>query len=126
MYVVQMHRSTKRTAFSLLLGRHLSSPAPPAPKLMPPHVNNIEFQLDMQFRLINRYELLRRLADKNLRVVYKRYRQENDKKVHFEAAYPPGDKVSVKSPSLTTPAIECLAAGVYSKLMPKAMFGSEC
>lgn len=71
----------------------------------------------MQTRLINRTAILRRLADIYVKVAQKPYKSGHDKNVYFEPTYVSDDYVFDNRPSPTTPAVELLAAEVYSKLM---------
>lgn len=58
-------------------------------------------------------------------VVRKRYKSNDDNRVRFDPKYAPGDYVFVDRHSLTTSAVECLAAEGYAKVMPK-MDGLYC
>lgn len=58
---------------------------------MLPDVYTTDSPLAMQSLLIDLSALLRRLADKNLRVAQNRYRSEQDKEVRLKPTYGPGD-----------------------------------
>lgn len=88
-------------------------------KMIPPDVTNIYSQPAMQFHLISHVEVLRRLAEKYLRGAQKRYKSDDDKKVHFEPRYVPHGYVFVDRAFLTSSAAERLGAEAYANRLPQ-------
>lgn len=84
---------------------------------MPPDVDLIDVLLVIQMRLTNYTTILRRLADKHLKVAQKLYKSDHNMIVRFERPNAPGDYVFVDGKPLTTSAAERLAAEWCSKLM---------
>lgn len=118
-YNFEGHPSTKVTPISLLSSPHSPSSATPATAIMLLDVNNFYLSLALLVRLINRAALLRRLADKNLKVGQHRYKWYHGKKIRFEPKYASVTYLSVDRAPLTASGAEWLTAEGYSELIPK-------
>lgn len=71
---------------------------------MQSNIENIVSATAMQIRFILRAAKLKKMADSSLRKAQRRYRQDHDKKFHFEPTFAPRDYVLVECPPVFTTA----------------------
>lgn len=118
-YNVQVHSSTKVTAFRLVFScdqpRHTAGSA----QRMLPDEHDATTPMDYRDWLIKQAALLKMLAAKNLKKAQAKYKMDHYRWVRFEPRLARGDFVFIECPELFASAAKLMASEGYHRRMPR-------